>query len=220
MSINPPVARVGADARGQSPGLGSEPPQERLQGAGFVRPLLEGAYVPSGPRIPSTGAVVLLIAGVLLLLLTGDEGGGGHGRPAGPDGKRADATVVRVIDGDTAEMELRGGRTEGVRFIGVDTPESVAPGQPVECFGKKASLFTTRLLEGERVELRFGAERRDVYDRLLAYVYLADRFVNAELVRLGYARTLEIAPNVEHAAKLARLEQEAANAGRGLWDAC
>ena len=117
-------------------------------------------------------------------------------------------------------MELRNGGTESVRFIGVDTPESVAPGEPVECFGKKASRFTTGLIEGERVELRFGAERRDVYDRLLAYVYLGDRFVNADLVRLGFARTLEIAPNVDHAEQFARLQQAAANAGRGLWAAC
>ena len=176
-----------------------------------------------GPRLPSAGAVVLLIAGVLLLLLTEDPGGGA-GDPGGNgqvgEGARVEATVVRVVDGDTAEMELESGRTEGVRFIGVDTPESVAPGEPVECYGKKASRYTAGLIEGERVTLRFGAERRDVYDRLLAYVYLEDRFVNAELVRLGYARTLEIAPNVDFAEKFDRLEQQAANAGQGLWGAC
>ena len=172
-----------------------------------------------GPRLPSAGAVVLLIAGIVLLLLTGEGEEGARTDPDGPAGKRADAVVVRVVDGDTAQMEL-GGREEGVRFIGVDTPESVAPGQPVECFGKRASRFTARVLEGERVELRFGAERRDRYDRLLAYVYLGDRFVNAELVRLGYARTLEIPPNVDHAEKFAALQQKAANVGRGLWGAC
>ena len=144
-------------------------------------------------------------------------GANGKGVPAG---KSVEADVVRVVDGDTAQMDLDGGGEEGVRFIGVDTPESVAPGQPVECFGKKASRFTTGLLEGERVTLRFGEERRDVYDRLLAYVYLEDRFVNAELVRLGYARTLEIAPNVDFADKFARLQQSASNAGLGLWGAC
>ncbi|MDQ3728617.1 MAG: thermonuclease family protein [Actinomycetota bacterium] len=128
--------------------------------------------------------------------------------------------MTRVIDGDTAEMELDNGGEEGVRFIGVDTPESVASGQPVECFGKNASRFTTRLIEGERVELRFGAERRDHYDRLLAYVHLEERFVNADLVRLGFARTLEIAPNIDYAVRFAALQQEAANAGRGLWSAC
>jgi micrococcal nuclease len=174
--------------------------------------------VSFGPKLPSAGAVVLLIAGVLLLLLTrGDEGREGQRESFGD---RVSAMVVRVVDGDTAEMELRNGGTEGVRFIGVDTPESVAPGQPVECFGKNASRFTEGLLENERVALRFGAERRDRYGRLLAYVYLGDQFVNAELVRLGYARTLAISPNVDYAEKFARLQQAAANAGRGLWDAC
>ena len=152
-----------------------------------------------GPRLPSAGAVVLLIAGVVLLFLTKEDGEGGRERKGEPAGKSVEAEVVRVVDGDTAEMEFENGGNEGVRFIGVDTPESVAPGQPVECFGKKASRFTTGLIEGERVTLEFGAERRDVYDRLLAYVYLEDQFVNAELVRLGYARTLEIAPNVDYA---------------------
>ncbi|MDX6587531.1 MAG: micrococcal nuclease [Solirubrobacterales bacterium] len=174
-----------------------------------------------GPKLPSAGAVVLLIAGILLLFLTKGEGeDGGRGRQSEAAGKSVDATVVRVVDGDTAQMDLDTGGEEGVRFIGVDTPESVAPGQPVECFGKKASRFTTGLLEGERVTLRFGEERRDIYDRLLAYVYLEGEFLNAKLVRLGYARTLEIAPNVDYAEKFARLQQSAANAGRGLWGAC
>lgn len=173
-----------------------------------------------GPRLPSAGAIVLLIAGVALLLLTDDPGGGSDTRGGSGGQTRTEALVVRVVDGDTAQMELESGEEEGVRFIGVDTPESVAPGQPVECFGKKASRFTTGLIEGERVTLRFGAERRDHYGRLLAYVYLDGAFVNAELVRLGYARVLEIAPNVDHAERFARLQQAAANAGLGLWGTC
>lgn len=163
---------------------------------------------------------MLLIAGIVLLLVTDDPGGESAEGRDGPTTERVSAQVIRVVDGDTAEMELDGGSDEGVRFIGVDTPESVAPGQPVECFGKKASRFTARLIDGERVELRFGDEQRDRYGRLLAYVYLRDRFVNAELVRLGYARTLEIAPNVDFADRFAALQQQAANAGRGLWGAC
>jgi len=196
-------------------------PQLSLQGADFVRLGLEGADVSFRSGLPSTGAIVLLIVGLLLLFLTQEEGeDGGRDRQGEPAGTSVDATVVRVVDGDTAEMELQNGGTEGVRFIGVDTAECREPGQPVECFGKKASRFTTRLLDRERVTLEFGAERRDQYDRLLAYVYLGDRFVNAELVRLGYARTLEIAPNVDHAERFGRLQQQAANAGRGLWGAC
>ena len=191
-----------------------------MQGRVGVRRELKGAYVSFGPRLPSAGAVVLLVAGLLLLLLTDDPGdsAGERGR-GGSFASEEAAEVTRVVDGDTAEMEIDGDE-EDVRFIGVDTPESVTPGEPVECYGQQASHFTQRLIEGERVSLEFGAEERDRYGRLLAYVYLEDRFVNAELVRRGLARTLEIAPNVDHAERFADLQQEAANAGRGLWGAC
>ena len=127
--------------------------------------------------------------------------------------------VTRVVDGDTAEVRLDG-REEDVRYIGVDTPETVKPGEPVQCFGPQASAFNHRLVEGRRVRLVFGEERRDVYGRLLAYVYLDGRFVNAELVRRGLARTLTIPPNDRFAERLKRLEIAAARAGRGLWGAC
>ena len=137
------------------------------------------------------------------------------------DESPASATVVvtRVVDGDTVEVQLDG-TEEDVRYIGVDTPETVKPGEPVGCFGPQASAFNHRLVEGRRVRLVFGAERRDVYGRLLAYVYLDGRFVNAELVRRGLARTLAIPPNDRFAGELKRLEIAAARAGRGLWGAC
>lgn len=133
----------------------------------------------------------------------------------------ASATVVvtRVVDGDTVEVQLDGAE-EDVRYIGVDTPETVKPDTPVQCFGPQASAFNHRLVEGRRVRLVFGAERRDVYGRLLAYVYLDGRFVNAELVRRGLARTLTIPPNDRFAGQLKRLEIAAARAGRGLWGVC
>lgn len=132
---------------------------------------------------------------------------------------RATAYVVRAIDGDTIEVRLDG-RREDVRYIGVDTPETVKPGTPVQCFGPRAHRFNTRLVEGRRVRLEFGVEQRDVYGRLLAYVHLGPRFVNAELVRRGLARTLAIAPNTRFAERFQRLELAAARAGRGLWSAC
>lgn len=164
------------------------------------------------------GAIVVLLIGLALLVIDDRKGDGGPATT--PKGKTVSATVTRVVDGDTAEMKFAGGEEESVRYIGIDTPESVAPGQPVECFGKEASHFNERLVESERVTLRFGAERRDRYGRLLAYIYLGDRFVNAAIVRAGYARTLEIAPNTDHARLFARLEQRAANEGRGLWASC
>ncbi len=129
------------------------------------------------------------------------------------------AYVTRVVDGDTVEVRL-GGEVEDVRYIGVDTPETVKPDTPVQCFGPQASTFNHRLVAGRRVRLVFGVERRDVYGRLLAYVHLGRRFVNAELLRRGLARTLTIPPNDRHAGRFARLERAAARSGRGLWGAC
>jgi micrococcal nuclease len=117
----------------------------------------------------------------------------------------------------------------------VDTPETVKPDTPVQCFGERASHFTKRQLTGRRVRLVFGVEPRDVYGRLLAYVYLADRTLdvpphvqsaqrgrlfNAILVRRGLARSLTIPPNDRFAPRFRRLELAAARAGRGLWGAC
>jgi micrococcal nuclease len=130
------------------------------------------------------------------------------------------AIVTDVVDGDTIEVALGGGREEDVRYIGVDTPESVAPGEPVQCFGPQASRFNERLVGGRRVILRFDAERRDQYGRLLAYVYQGRAFVNAVLVRRGMARTLTIPPNDSFAPLLARLERAAGRRGHGLWGAC
>ncbi len=128
--------------------------------------------------------------------------------------------VVGVSDGDTIQVRLADGSVETVRYIGVDTPESVDPEEPVQCYAHRAAEFNRRLVEGRLVRLRFDAERRDVYGRLLAYVYVGHRFVNAALVRRGFARTLEIAPNDSKAPLFARLAAAAGRAARGLWGAC
>ena len=129
--------------------------------------------------------------------------------------------MVRVVDGDTIHVQV-GGARETVRYIGVDTPESVKPGTPVECFAKRASAFNHRLVDGEQVRLVRDAEPRDRYGRLLAYVYRVrdKRFVNAALVRRGYAVPLTIPPNVAHAEQFRKLASAARRAGRGLWSAC
>jgi micrococcal nuclease len=162
----------------------------------------------------SRARLVLALAAVLALALAGREA-------AAPDGPPGAGRVVRVVDGDTIQVEVDG-RREKVRYIGVDTPESVKPGTPVQCFAKRASAFNKHLLAGERVRLVPDAEARDRYGRLLAYVYRAEDglFVNAALVRHGYARTLTIRPNVAHAGEFRRLASAARRAGRGLWSAC
>jgi micrococcal nuclease len=126
-----------------------------------------------------------------------------------------------VVDGDTIRVQAEG-REEAVRYIGVDTPESVQPGEPVECFGKAAGAANRRLVEGERVRLVDDVEATDRYGRRLAYVYRArdGLFVNAELVRRGFATPLTVPPNVAHEAEFARLAREARRAGAGLWSRC
>ena len=172
-------------------------------------------------RSGGRGSLVLLLLAAVVLLRPWEELDFGDEPPGS-----ASAYVTRVVDGDTVEVRLDD-EIEDVRYIGVDTPETVKPGAPVDCFGPQASNFNHRLVERRRVRLVFGVERRDVYGRLLAYVYIVagdeadvDRFVNAELVRRGLARTLTIPPNDRFAERLKRLEIAAARAGRGLWGAC
>jgi len=158
--------------------------------------------------------LVVALAAVILLRPWEIAPQSGEGGP-----RSVSAVVARVVDGDTIEARV-GGSVEDVRLIGVDTPETVDPDAPVQCFGKRAAGFTHRLLDRQRVRLVLGAERRDTYGRLLAYVYMDHRLVNAELVRRGLARTLPIPPNTLHRALFRRLERRAARSGRGLWGAC
>jgi micrococcal nuclease len=170
-------------------------------------------------RLPSLASVALLVILIVVLVSSGDDGGGGDAGGAAEPAQGIEVPVDRVVDGDTIVVRLNGG-LEDVRYIGVDTPESVKPETPVECYALAASHFNEHTVDGKTVRLDFDAERRDVYGRLLAYVYVGDAFVNAELVRRGYARTLTIAPNDRFAGLFDRLEQRAAGAGKGLWGRC
>ncbi len=141
---------------------------------------------------------------------------------AGAGGRPDVGVVVRVVDGDTADVRLGDG-VETVRFLGIDTPE--APGGPrdTECYGAEASARTGELLPvGTLVRLERDAEARDVYDRLLAYVHRLDDdvFINLQLVEEGVADTLSIEPNTTHAATFAAAARRAEADGRGLWGAC
>jgi micrococcal nuclease len=160
---------------------------------------------------------IALLALVALVVFSDRAEDPGAGSDSGPRSVRAE--VERVIDGDTIEVRIEGAEDE-VRYIGIDTPETVKPGTAVQCFGPQASALNHRLVEGRQVRLVFDRERRDVYGRLLAYVYAGPVFVNARLVRAGAARTLTIPPNDSHAPLFRRLERSAGLAGRGLWGAC
>ena len=135
------------------------------------------------------------------------------------EGRGEQGLVTRVVDGDTAEIVLSG-REVDVRFIGVDTPETVAPDQPVECFGRQASAYTESRIEGRTVRLEFDVERTDRYGRTLAYVWIGDELFNETLVTEGYALVTTYPPNVMYVDRFVSAQREAREAGRGLWDAC
>ena len=142
-----------------------------------------------------------------------------------------DALVTRVVDGDTIVARISA-RTEGpgagsapvgaevrVRLIGIDTPESVKPNSPVECFGREASAALKALIEGSEVKLVRDVEEADRYDRLLRYVYLGEEMANARMVANGYASAYTFPPSVRYSEMFVQLEREAREANRGLWSA-
>lgn len=130
--------------------------------------------------------------------------------------------VLEVIDGDTVKLKNFG----RVRFIGVDTPETVSPkqreeGKPPDCYGPEASAYTKNLLpKGTKVKVELDVEPTDRYGRTLGYLYKDNLFVNSELVKQGYARRLRVKPNVRYDELFVSLEKEAQTAKRGLWQGC
>lgn len=180
-------------------------------------------------------AIIFLILSLVLVTTFYSCGGQQHyaqqGKLSVPFGKSydyADIFVTRVIDGDT--LQLASG--ERVRLIGIDTPEihesdklyrdskrTKRDVNTIRQMGRQAYEFTRNLVEGKRVRLEFDVEKRDRYNRLLAYVYLKEdnTFVNAKIIEEGYASLMTIPPNVKHADLFLQLYQEARRERRGLW---
>jgi micrococcal nuclease len=130
---------------------------------------------------------------------------------------RTEAQVVDVVDGDTIKVSISG-RLYRVRYIGIDAPETRHPEKPVEWMGPEASAANERLVGDKTVYLEKDVSETDQYGRLLRYVYLADgTFVNAALVRQGYAVASSYPPDLKHQDVLRQAEREAREAGRGLW---
>jgi len=177
-----------------------------------------------------------IVLGVLALSLvcagcnSGQVGGQGESKVSVPFGKSYtydNILVTRAVDGDTLVLE----NGERVRLIGIDTPEmhessklhrdSQRSGQDVRtiiALGRKSYAFTRNLVEGKRVRLEFDVEKRDRYERLLAYAYLSDgTFVNAEIVKQGYASLMTYPPNVKYVDVFKDLYREARENNRGLW---
>lgn len=136
--------------------------------------------------------------------------------------------VTRVIDGDTIEIEpsASSGRGVGqrVRYIGIDTPETVDPRKPVQCFGVEAAKKNKELVEGKIVRLEKDVTDKDKYGRLLRYVYVAtgpgELFVNLELVRQGFAYSYTYPPDVKYQQEILEAERWARENNLGLWQNC
>ncbi|MHB8155740.1 MAG: thermonuclease family protein [Candidatus Omnitrophota bacterium] len=181
--------------------------------------------------------ILLLLSGVLALtgyLFGGDLDPRYHSQeevkwqiPFGRSFDYNNILVTRVVDGDTLVLE----NNERVRLIGIDTPEMHESsklnrdgqrlGQDVEIIkhlGRRSYEVMKKLVQGKRVRLEFDLERLDKYKRLLAYVYLPDgTFLNAEMVKQGYASLMTYPPNVKYADLFLKLYQEARQNQRGLW---
>lgn len=131
-----------------------------------------------------------------------------------------EATVTRVIDGDTIEVRLLDGRAKRIRYIGMDTPELF--GKP-ECFGKEAFQYNRSLVEGKTVWLEYDVQKKDKYGQALAYVYLdpeGSSMVNAILVVQGFASVATYPPNVKNVDLFVRFQRIARQGSRGLWSKC
>ncbi len=142
-----------------------------------------------------------------------------------PVGRTERARVVRVVDGDTIVVD-RGLGDEKVRYIGIDTPESVKPNTPVEFMAREASAANASLVEGREVLLELDVSETDRYDRLLRYVWLADSgapsglvMVNLALVAQGFAQVFTYPPDVQWTDVLLAAQREAREQGLGLWSA-
>lgn len=153
--------------------------------------------------------LIVLIAGILLgrVFTTWGDADGSY-------------PVVSVVDGDTVKVRMSG-RLESVRLIGIDAPETNAPGRPVQCFGPEATAKAKDLLAGKAVRLEYDESqgRRDRFDRLLAYAWVDDVLYNEWVIRQGYAREFTYSAPYRYQTTFKAAEAEARAAGRGLWAA-
>lgn len=127
--------------------------------------------------------------------------------------------VVRVVDGDTIDVEING-KTEPVRYIGIDTPETVDPRKPVQCFGIEASKKNKELVEEKMVRLEKDITDRDKYNRLLRYIWVDDMLINQVLVEQGFAKSYSYPPDIKYQTKFDEAERKAREDKLGLWTAC
>lgn len=129
--------------------------------------------------------------------------------------------VAHVIDGDTIDVFLDASHAERIRFIGIDTPETVDQRKKIQCYGPEASARMKELLTGKYVTLETKPdEDKDDYGRFLRYVILDGKDIGAEMLEEGYAKSLCVAFPHPKCAEYDALEREAKNKKIGRWGSC
>ena len=142
-----------------------------------------------------------------------------HTKPAISQQKTGLLEISKFVDGDTFWVLNERGQNEKIRLIGINTPEARRTGRTeVEYFRKEASNYVKKILTGRKVRLAYNVQRKDRYKRTLAYVYLEDgTFLNALLVKEGYATAATFPPNVKYSEYFVKLEREARAQKKGMW---
>jgi len=127
--------------------------------------------------------------------------------------------VTKVVDGDTFWADDGSAKGVKIRLIGVDAPESRNVFKKKKgYYGKEAKTYLTNILTNQSVKLEYDVASLDQYGRTLAYVYLSDgTFVNADLVKNGYAMVMTVPPNVKYADEFVKHQRDARENNRGLW---
>ncbi len=171
-------------------------------------------------------AIIIIIIGVIAYFFGGESVFNISGNDSGNQ-DFVQAVIVRAVDGDTAVVKIDG-QEKRVRFLGVDTPETVHPNKPVQFFGKEASSFTKENLNGRRVWLEYDSNPQDRYGRHLAYIWLnnpktinestiRENMFNAKLLLGGYAKVMIIRPNKRYESEFKKFQEEARNKKLGVW---
>lgn len=171
-------------------------------------------------------AIIIIIIGVIAYFFGGESVFNISGNDSGNQ-DFVQAVIVRAVDGDTAVVKVDG-QEKRVRFLGVDTPETVHPNKPVQFFGKEASNFTKENLNGRRVWLEYDSNPQDRYGRHLAYIWLnnpktinestiRENMFNAKLLLGGYAKVMIIRPNKRYESEFKKFQDEARNKKLGVW---
>ncbi|WP_246092752.1 thermonuclease family protein [Terrilactibacillus laevilacticus] len=163
--------------------------------------------------------LILILSMITIGLLTGCSSLLTDTANQGSD--RISATVVKIVDGDTIHVKIKG-KDEIVRMLLIDTPETHAPGKPVQVYGPEASQFAEKELPvGSHIQIEEGVKghERDKYDRLLGYIYLENGdMYNAKVVEKGLARVGYIyPPNTKHLDMLKEKQADAEKAHLGIW---